>query len=110
MSYKYTDGYAVQGLRIVRDFPSDANYTAVVADYKANIMEFTDTGTPITADRDVVLPAIDGLQWTVFNNVAGAFGLVFKTSGQVTGITVAQGKRAIIYCDGTNIVRVTPDT
>lgn len=26
-----------------------------------------------------------------------------------TGITVAAGKRAIVYADGTNVVRVTAD-
>jgi hypothetical protein len=27
-----------------------------------------------------------------------------------TGVTVANGKRAIFYFDGTNYVRVSPDT
>jgi len=108
MSYKYLDGYANPGVRIVRDFPSNANYTAVVNDYRAAIMEFTATGTPITADRDVILPNIAGLQWIVYNNTTASFNLVFKVSGQ-TGVTVAYNKRCIVYCDGTDIVRATPD-
>jgi len=48
-------------------------------------------------------------QWTVFNNTAGGFGLQF-IGATGTGITVAAGKRAILYADGTNIVRVTADT
>lgn len=108
MSYKYLDGYANPGVRIVRDFPADANYTALTTDYRAAIMEFTDIGVPLTASRDVILPNISGLQWTVYNNTSATFDLVFKVTGQ-TGVTVAFGKRCIIYCDGTDIVRVTAD-
>jgi hypothetical protein len=46
-------------------------------------------------------------QWTVFANVTG-FGIqVIGASG--TGIVIAVGKRAIVYADGTNVVRVTAD-
>jgi hypothetical protein len=44
----------------------------------------------------------------VFANVTGGFGVqVIGATG--TGITVADGKRAIVYADGTNVVRVTAD-
>jgi hypothetical protein len=109
------DGYWVNALgavqsvsntRIVRAFPSDANYTAVQADYQAKIMEFTGT---IGATRNVVVPITSAYQWTVFNNTTGAQSIqIIGTTG--TGITIANGKRAIVYADGTNIVRVTPDT
>ena len=47
-------------------------------------------------------------QWTVFNGTTGGFGLQFiGASG--TGVTVGAGKRAIVYADGTNIVRATAD-
>lgn len=98
---------SVSSTRIVRQIPSDANYTAVQADYQAKIMEFT--SVTLTGTRDVVVPLNSGYQWTVFNNTTGAQSLQFiGISG--TGVTVANGKRAIIYADGTNIVRVTPDT
>lgn len=59
------------------------------------------------AARNIVLP-LAVRQYTVFNGSTGGFGLQFiGASG--TGITVAAGKRAIVYADGTNIVRVTPD-
>lgn len=48
-------------------------------------------------------------QFTVFNNTSGAFTLTVKTSSG-TGITIGQGKRAILICDGINVVRITPDT
>lgn len=64
------------------------------------------TGT-LTALRDVIVPAVRR-QWTIYANVSGGFGVRVKTSGG-SGITVADGKRAILECDGTNVVRVTAD-
>lgn len=71
----------------------------------ANIMEFSGI---ITASINIVVATITK-QFTVFNNTTGAFTLTIKTIGG-TGIVVATGKRAILYGDGTNIVRVTADT
>ena len=48
-------------------------------------------------------------QWVFFNNTTGAFTLTVKPSTG-TGITIGQGKRAVLYFDGTNIVRASPDT
>ena len=84
---------------------SDANTTLTFAKVRNQILEFTGA---LTAARNIVLP-LKPRQWTVFNNTTGGFGLQFiGTTG--TGITVAAGKRAIVYADGTNIVRVTADT
>lgn len=83
---------------------ADANTTLGFAEVRNQILEFTGT---LTAARNILLP-IKPRQWTVFNNTAGGFGLQFiGASG--TGITVAAGKRAIVYADGTNIVRATAD-
>jgi hypothetical protein len=83
---------------------TDAN-TPLTADQARNtILELIGT---LTAQRNIVLP-LDAQQWTVFNNTTGGFGLQF-IGATGTGIVVAAGKRAIIYSDGTNVVRVTPD-
>ena len=82
----------------------DANTTLTQAEARNNIIELTGT---LTAARNIVLP-LSVRQYTVFNGSTGGFGLQFiGASG--TGITVAAGKRAIVYADGTNIVRVTAD-
>lgn len=99
---------SVSSTRIVRQLTSDANYTSVQQDYQATIMEFT-SSVSLTGTRNIVLPLVNAYQWTVFNNTTGAQSLQFIGSSG-TGVTVANGKRAIIYCDGTNIQRVTPDT
>ncbi len=83
----------------------DANTTLTQAEARNNIIELTGT---LTAARNIVLP-LAVRQYTVFNGSTGGFGLQFiGASG--TGVTVAAGKRAIVYADGTNIVRVTADT
>ncbi len=84
---------------------ADANYTLGSGQAKSAILEATGA---LTALRDLVVP-LTPRQWTVFANVTGGFGVrVIGATG--TGITVADGKRAIVYSDGTNVVRVTADT
>lgn len=108
--YWYNSGGNVQSVsntRIVRQLTADTNYTAVQADYQATIMEFT-SSLPLTGTRDIVVPLNSAYQWTVFNNTTGGQSLQF-IGATGTGVTIANGKRAIIYADGTNIVRVTAD-
>lgn len=84
---------------------NDGNTTLTAAQARNSILEFTGT---LTAVRNIVVPlAIQ--QWTVFNNTSGGFGLQF-IGATGTGILVTAGKRAIIYSDSINIVRVTADT
>lgn len=91
---------------LVRAMPSDANYTLTSAEATNDILEFAG-GSTLTATRNIVVPLAQQ-QWTVFNNTTGAQSLQFiGASG--TGITVATGKRAIVYSNGTNVVRVTAD-
>lgn len=84
---------------------ADANQTLTNAQCQNNILEATGA---LTALRDLIIPNVVQ-QFTVFANVTGGFGIrVIGASG--TGITIADGKRAIVYFDGTNVVRVTADT
>jgi len=82
----------------------NANKTLTYEQAMCESMELTGA---LTALRDVVVPLVPR-SWIVFANVTGGFGVrVIGSSG--TGITVADGKRAIVECDGTNVVRVTAD-
>lgn len=83
---------------------SDANTTLSAQEARNQILEFTGT---LTAARNIVVP-LAAQQWTVYNNTTGGFGLQF-IGATGTGVTVAAGKRAIIYSDGTNVVRVSAD-
>ncbi len=86
-------------------FPSDANYTISQQDCEGVILEFSGT---ISSNRDVIVPNLDGFQWTIFNVTTGGFNITVKISGQ-TGVTIANNKRAIVYCNGSDVVRVTID-
>lgn len=59
-------------------------------------------GGTLTANRQVVCPAKEKLYF-VYNNTTGGFTVEVKTSGG-TGITVPNGKKMVLYCDGTNVV------
>jgi hypothetical protein len=83
---------------------ADANQTLTYQQAMCESMELTGA---LTALRNVVVPLVPRA-WTVFANTSGGFGVqVIGASG--TGVTVADGKRAIVECDGTNVVRVTAD-
>ncbi|MDP1925778.1 MAG: hypothetical protein Q8K57_13470 [Thiobacillus sp.] len=83
---------------------ADANQTLTYQQAMCESMELTGA---LTALRDVIVPLVPR-SWTVYANTTGGFGVrIIGASG--AGITVADGKRAIVECDGTNVVRVTAD-
>lgn len=103
----YTD-YRLQAMPVTGRLAktiSDANTTLTAAEARNQIIEIAGT---LTADRNIQLP-LGAQQWTVFNNTTGGFGLQF-IGATGTGITVAATKRALVYSDGTNVVRVSADT
>lgn len=61
----------------------------------------------LTGNRNVQLPSAKRA-WIIWNASSGAFTLTFKDSGG-TGIVVTQGSCAILFWDGTNMQRATPD-
>lgn len=82
-----------------------AGTTVLTSAEAANdILELTGT---ITGNRVVEVPATTK-QWTVYNGTTGAFTVTVKVNGQ-TGIVVASTKRAILYSNGTDVVRATAD-
>jgi hypothetical protein len=91
--------------RVTVNVAGSANVTLTRAQAQAQIIECTGA---LTGNIQVVVP-LNPQQWMIFNNTSGAFTLtVIGASG--TGIVIATGKRAIIYADSTNVVRVTSDT
>lgn len=85
---------------------SDANKTLSAQESRARILSVTST-VSLTATRNIVVP-LGPRWWIVYNGTTGGQSLQFiGASG--TGITVATAKRAILYADGTNVVRATAD-
>jgi len=98
-------------LQATHDMASDANYTLDTStgdppyEWQHAVIHITDTGVVLTAGRDIIVP--DEEKISCFRN-ATAQTLTLKTSGG-TGIAVAAGNAATLFCDGTNVVRLTAD-
>lgn len=59
----------------------------------------------LTAARNLVVPSNRKLYF-IYNNTSGGYAVTVKVSGQ-TGISVANGAKVILVCNGTDIVNAT---
>jgi hypothetical protein len=55
----------------------------------------------LTDNINVIFPT-ELRGWRVYNNTSGSYTVTVKTSAG-TGVTVTQGNKAYLICDGTNI-------
>lgn len=99
----YTIGFG-QSATFAFDYTSinvagTGNYT--LTGTELNRIAYGFTGT-LTGNRNIIVPTTVQQYW-VNNETTGAFNLTVKTSAG-TGVTIAAGSRAILYCDGTNVV------
>ena len=75
--------------------------TVTLTDAEASNPVLGFSGT-LTSNATVVLPASIKRLWAIYNATSGAYTVTVKlTSG--TGVTVAQGKRNLVYTDGSNV-------
>jgi hypothetical protein len=63
------------------------------------VIELTNT---LTAARNVIVPAVQK-PYIFFNNTVGGYAITVKVSGQ-TGVTIANGKKALVYTNGTDVI------
>lgn len=105
-NYRVVD-LPLRTLRSAVSMASDANFTLTTTQAYSSILDVT-SAVSLTAPRDIIVP-LNVMQYTVYNGTTGGQSIRFIAASG-TGITVANGMRAIIYCDGTNVVRVTADT
>ena len=86
---------------------SDANTTLTsnngITD-EARQMVIKLTGT-LTATREVVVPPKEKL-YVVHNGVTG--GKVHVKTSAATGVEISPGFKALVYCDGANVISVMP--
>ena len=83
---------------------TDANLTLSTANEaadQARCMFIALSGGSLTATRDVICPSVSKL-YVVLNATTGSQSIRFKTAAG-TGVTVPNGSRALLYCDGTNV-------
>lgn len=56
----------------------------------------------LTGNRNLIVPATSKI-YVIRNGTSGSYTVTVKTASG-TGIVVTQGKQAILYCDGTNVL------
>lgn len=98
---------AVAGVAAV-SMIADTNYTltannGVSDEARCAVLSITST-LSLTATRDVVCPTKSKL-YIVKNATTGGQSIRLKTTGG-TGVTVASGTTAFVFCDGANVVDV----
>lgn len=90
------------GSLVTINFPSDADLTLTADQAMNQVIDLTDTGTVLTAGRNVIFPT-EKRTYTVHN--ATAQTLTVKTAAG-TGVDVPTGMRGSVYCDGTDVLPV----
>lgn len=87
-----------------KDVAGGSDVTLTPYEASNDIIECTGA---LTADINLIVSDNTKIL-AIYNNTTGAYTLTVKTSAG-TGIVVAQGMRAMLYCDGTNVVRLAAD-
>lgn len=89
------------------NFPTDADVTLTLTDSNATqtarnlVLNLTSSGS-LTATRNLIVPTIEK-PYIIFNNTTGSQAITVKTTAG-TGITIPNGKKALLITDGTNVV------
>lgn len=79
--------------------PGSGNYTLTGTELNRVAYRFTGL---LTGNRNIIVPATVQQYW-VDNRTTGSYTFTIKTSGGL-GVSVASGQRAILYCDGTDVL------
>ena len=58
----------------------------------------------LAGNVEVVVPKTTQQYWVYNNTTGGSYTLRVKTNTQTPGVLVARGSRAILYCDGSEVV------
>lgn len=82
------------------DVSGSGNYTLSGANLNRVSYKFTGV---LTGNRKVIVPNTVQQYW-VDNETTGPFTLTFQAAALGASVTVPQGSRNILYCDGANVV------
>lgn len=83
---------------------TDADYTLVASNGSSDEARRAalQISGALTAARNVICPTQQKL-YLVYNNTSGGFSITLKTAAG-SGISISNGKKRFVYCDGTNVV------
>jgi hypothetical protein len=84
----------------VINVPGTGTYTLTGSELNRIAYRFTGA---LTGNRVIVVPATVQQYW-VDNQTTGAYTLTITPSGGGVSVGVTQGSRAILYCDGTDVL------
>lgn len=87
----------------VIDVPGSGAYTLTGSELNRITYRFTGL---LTGNRSIVIPATVQQYW-VDNQTTGSYTLSIDPTGGGTSFNVAQGERAILYCDGTDVLNAS---
>jgi hypothetical protein len=77
------------------------NYTLSGAELNRIAYEFTGA---IVGNVDIIVPKTTQQYWVTNSTTGGSFTLRVRTNTQTPGVLVARGSRAILYCNGNDVV------
>lgn len=108
-----TDGLNWYTLGLGQDATFAFDYTSVnvaglSGDYtlsgsELNRIAYQFTGA-LAGNIEIVVPKTVQQYWVYNNTTGGSYTLRVKTNTQTPGVLVPRGSRAILYCDGANVV------
>ena len=103
----FTIGFGQQAIfafdYTVINIPGTGSYTLTGSELNRIAYRFTGA---LTGNRSVIVPATVQQYW-VDNQTTGAFTLTITPFGGGLGFDIVQGSRAILYCDGTNVINAS---
>ena len=77
------------------------NYTLSGAELNRIAYEFTGA---IVGNIEIIVPKTTQQYWVTNDTTGGSFTLRVRTNTQTPGVLVARGSRAILYCNGNDVV------
>ena len=77
------------------------NYTLAGAELNRIAYEFTGA---LAGNIEIIVPNTVQQYWVYNNTTGGSYTLLVRTSAQTPGVTVTRGSRAILYCNGSEVV------
>lgn len=99
VSVGYGRSTEFQFTKLVLDVSSGSPFTLTSTQAQNKLLQFIGT---VTGAVTVNVPAVVAVYYTQ-STYSGAFNLTVKTASG-SGVTLAPGDRAILYCDGANVV------
>ena len=80
---------------------ASGDYTLTGSELNRIAYQFTGA---LAGNVEVVVPKTTQQYWVYNNTTGGSYTLRVKTNTQSPGVLVARGSRAILYCDGSDVV------